>query len=138
MNRKPAGITLRPHHLLCIPHFTGQGYDAAFTANMTVVTGLLNAHPETPVTLTAQCDDLCAACPHSSGGVCASQEKVSAFDRAVRSACGFSEGQTCSWQALSDTVRSRIFQAGTFPEICASCDWYALCRRIHIEKEFSK
>lgn len=138
MNRKPAGITLRPHHLLCIPHFTGQGYDAAFTENMTAVTELLAVHPDTPVTLTLRCDDLCAACPHGSGGVCASQEKVSAFDSAVLSACGFFAGQTCSWQMFADTVRSRIFQTGTFSEICESCEWYALCRRIHIEKEFSK
>lgn len=135
---KPEQITLRPHHLLCIPHFTGHGYDAAFTANMKARTEQLAAHPETPVVLTLHCDDLCAACPHQCGGVCASQEKVAALDRAVLAVCPFPLGQPQKWCIVSEAVRRQILQTDAFPRICAACEWFALCRNIHTEKEFSK
>ena len=138
MKQQTAHLTLRPHHLLCIPHFTGHGYDAAFTANMTAVTALLKSHPETAVTLALHCDDLCTACPHNRNGRCDSQEKVTAFDRAVLADCGFSEALTDTWASLAGTVRSRILLTEEFARICASCEWYALCRRIHDEKEFSE
>ncbi|MBP0967859.1 MAG: DUF1284 domain-containing protein [Oscillospiraceae bacterium] len=130
-------LRLRPHHLLCIPHFTGHGYDAAFTANMTAVTDLLRAHPETPVILTPDCDDLCAACPHSKDGVCASQEKVTALDSAVLAACALPAGHPAAWSALTEPVRRCILQTDLFRQICSSCEWYDLCRIIHTEKEYS-
>ncbi len=136
-NQIPEPLNLRPHHLLCIPHFTGHGYDAAFTAHMTAVTERLRAQPQTPVTLTVSCDDLCAACPHNQNGICDSQEKVTALDSAVLAACAFSAAQSGEWAALAETVRTRILQTGLFRQICASCEWYALCRQIHTEKEFS-
>lgn len=138
MKQEPAHLTLRPHHLLCIPHFTGHGYDAAFTENMTAVTELLAAQPETIISLALHCDDLCRVCPHNRSGVCDSQEKVSAFDRSVLCACGFSETQTDTWAALAGTVRSRILLTDAFAHICEPCEWYALCRNIHTEKEFSE
>ena len=58
-------IRLRPHHGLCIQHFTGKGYSAAFVANMTHVIAVLRAMPETQIELTADMDVLCACCPHN-------------------------------------------------------------------------
>ena len=130
-------LLLRPHHLLCIPHFTGHGYDAAFTENMNAVTGRLAAQPQTPVVLTPHCDVLCACCPHSTGGVCASQEKVAAMDSAVLTVCALTTGQPLPWDTLAGTVRSRILHTDAFAQICADCEWYALCRKIHLERNFS-
>lgn len=133
-----AHYTLRPHHLLCIPHFTGHGYDAAFTAHMTAVTELLAAKPHTQITLTCGCDDLCKACPHNHGGHCDSQEKVTALDSAVLAACPFPAEQPHDWAALSDAVRRRILQTDAFPQICSSCKWFALCSKINQSKEYAK
>ena len=135
MNESPA-LRLRPHHLLCIPHFTGHGYNAAFTANMTAVTAQLSAHPETPVSLTTGCDDLCAACPHNTDGVCASQEKVTALDSAVLAACPLPAEHTAEWKSLAEAVRTNILQTEMFRQICSCCEWFDLCRAIHAEKEY--
>ena len=131
-----AQLTLRPHHLLCIPHFKGKGYDAAFTANLTAVTALLAAEPHMRITLTCGCDDLCKVCPHNHDGVCDSQEKVTALDRAVLAACPFPLNQPQDWAALSEAVREKILQTVMFQQICASCEWFALYNTIN-QKEFS-
>lgn len=125
-------MLLRPHHLLCIPHFTGHGYDAAFTAHMTALTTALAAAPHTAVTLTDSCDDLCAACPHQSGGSCDSAEKVAAMDTAVCRICEIQTGSTADWAFLSGMALQRILQTEAFREICGGCQWFELCRQTEV------
>lgn len=120
---------LRPHHLLCIQKFTGHGYDTAFTAYMTAVVGILRTQPETSVTIVQGADDLCISCPHCVSGSCDAQEKSAALDAAVSSQCALSAGDTRSWQTLAALARTQILQADAFHQICACCQWYALCRR---------
>ena len=81
MNGK--AIRLRPHHGLCIRHFTGKGYSPAFVENMARVIAGLRAAPETDIELTAGADVLCASCPHNQSGWCASAPKPDRYDRAV-------------------------------------------------------
>ena len=119
-------IMLRPHHLLCIQKFTGHGYDAAFTAHMESLCGLLRELPDTPVTLHSGADDLCAACPHCRGGLCDAQEKVTALDAAVSAHCRLPDSSQ-PWRMLAETVRMEILETPAFHEICARCQWYALC-----------
>lgn len=119
-------MKLRPHHLLCIQKFTGHGYSPAFTAHMTALTASLRQSPEQTVTLVSGADVLCAACPHLLNGVCASAEKVSAMDAAVREIVGETEG---TWAFLADKARAEILRTEQFHHICGNCEWYALCRR---------
>lgn len=121
-------MLLRPHHLLCIPHFTGHGYDAAFTAHMTALTATLSAAPQTPVTLICDCDDLCKACPHSACGLCDSAEKVAAMDAAVLQCCGLKAGVSAAWCDFSRIAMQNILKTDAFHQICSCCQWYALCR----------
>lgn len=118
---------LRPHHLLCIQKFTGHGYDETFTAYMTALVSVLRTQPETAVTLVQGADDLCLYCPHFRRGCCDAQEKVAALDAAVCAQCEL--GDMRSWQQLADTVRKQILQTDAFHQICACCQWYALCRQ---------
>ena len=129
-------MKLRPHHLLCIQKFTGHGYDAAFTVHMTAVCSQLFADPQTPVTLTDGCDDLCAACPHNVGGLCDSADKVSALDRAVLSRCAMHTGDAAEWAALSEITKRLILQTNIFNAICHDCQWYQLCRNTEANHEF--
>ena len=121
-------MKLRPHHLLCIQKFTGKGYDAAFTAHMTAVCAALHDRPDTPVTLTAGCDDVCAACPHKAGAECDTAEKVQALDRAVSEHCALQAGMTADWTSLKNIASAKILHTDAFAAVCCGCQWYGLCR----------
>lgn len=120
-------MKLRPHHILCIQKFTGHGYDEAFTAHMTGLVSLLGRQPETVVTLTQGCDDLCAVCPNNTGGACATLQKVDGMDRGVLDICGLAYGVQAPWGTLAPVARKRIFESDKFGEICGSCQWFSLC-----------
>ena len=127
-------VHLRPHHLLCIQKFTGHGYDAAFTAFMTALTGLLRSQPQTRITLVQGADDLCAHCPHLCGGVCDAAKKTAALDAAVLQACKLAPDTADTWQTLSVCAYSIILQSQEFHKICARCQWYALCKITEVLK----
>lgn len=118
-------MKLRPHHLLCLPNFVGEGYDDAFTANMAAQK---RRFAETGrFTLADGADEVCAACPHRRGNGCVSQEKVSRYDAAVRAMLGLEPGQDCDAAVLRARVREEIFGAGRLGEICGDCEWFPLC-----------
>ena len=121
-------MKLRPHHLLCIQKYTGNGYDDSFTANMNELTHRLTADPLEEVQLTQGPDDVCAACPHLVNDRCTSQEKVTRMDRGVLAACGFVYGQRDSWSAFARLARNKILQTKEFERICGDCQWIDLCR----------
>ena len=125
-------MNLRPHHLLCIQKFTGHGYDAAFTAHMTAIVSELADKPMTPITVTRGCDDLCKMCPNNVCDICTSLEKVALMDSTVLSVCALTYGETVPWADSASKARERIFETDAFDEICACCQWYALCRRTEI------
>lgn len=94
---------------------------------MTGLVNLLRSSPEQTVVLHSSADFLCAACPHRRGTGCVSGEKVAAYDIAVLSLCGLSDGTLLTWDAFSQLVEALIIQAGQFPEVCNGCQWYSLC-----------
>ncbi|HBI84905.1 MAG TPA: hypothetical protein DDX71_01250 [Ruminococcus sp.] len=128
-------MQLRPHHLLCMQKFTGHGYSPAFTAHMTALLQSLRTHPETAVSLTCGCDDLCAACPHQQSGICTSAETTAGLDAGTLAAAGFSVRESGTWAALAEAARTRILQTDAFHQICACCEWYPLCRQTEADYE---
>lgn len=121
-------MKLRPHHLLCLQKYTGNGYDAAFAANMDELIRRLTADPDTTVQLTAGRDDVCAACPHMLDDICDSEEKVDRMDRGVLAACDRSFGQIDSWRALARAAREQVLETEGFRQVCGDCQWIELCR----------
>ena len=124
-------MNLRPHHLLCIQKFTGHGYDETFTEHMTAVAGKL-AGTQMQITVTEGCDDLCAACPNKTDGICTSLEKVDFMDRSVLHICDLSYGDILPWGEASKRARERIFETDEFECVCDSCEWFALCKKTKI------
>ena len=125
-------MNLRPHHLLCLPNFIGEGYGDAFCANMAAKKALLEREDRfTPV---CGCDGVCAACPHRQGDRCDAEEKVTRYDNAVRELLDLSPGVPCSYRELTDRVKREIFAPGRLREICGDCQWADLCERIIGEK----
>lgn len=131
-------MNLRPHHLLCIQKFTGHGYNADFTAHMKSIVSALRENPNTPITLAQGCDDLCKMCPNNQNGVCTSLEKVSFMDSAVARICSLSPGESIPWTEAAGTAQERIFETEEFHNICASCQWFALCRSTEVPYESYK
>ena len=127
-------LTLRPHHGVCIPNFTGKGYDEAFTENMTQFIRRLTDFPGQTVTLCSKEDVLCSRCPHNQNG-CTSMEKVQRLDREVLAACGLENDSEISWRDFQQLVRQRIFSGGAFEQICGDCQWYELCCAVRKERE---
>ena len=125
-------MNLRPHHLLCIQKFTGHGYNADFTAHMKSIVSELTVNPETQITVVHGCDDLCKMCPNNIGGVCTSLEKVNLMDSAVLSICDFAYGENVLWTEAAGKAREEIFETEEFHNICACCQWFALCRSTEV------
>ena len=119
---------LRPHHLLCIQKFTGHGYNENFTAHMAAVVSTLRKNPESLITLTRGCDDLCRKCPNNINGICTSLEKVALMDGSVLSVCNFSYGEKLTWEKAAKEARERIFETEEFSGVCAGCEWFELCK----------
>ena len=125
-------MNLRPHHALCIQKFTGHGYSEAFTRHMTRLVTELKAHPESMITITCGCDTPCAVCPNNIDGVCTSLEKVAGMDAGVLEVCGLAYNESIPWGDLARLARERIFETENFYEICASCQWFDLCKGMEI------
>lgn len=120
---------LRPHHLLCIQHYVGRGYDEAFTQHMDQVTESLRQHPDQLVQITAACDELCTACPNKEGDSCNSPDKVNNMDEAVRTLCKIQTGDVFTWEVVKDLAK-KILLNGSFEKVCGNCNWYELCKSV--------
>lgn len=121
-------MNLRPHHLICIQKFTGHGYNADFTAHMKSIVLELKNNPNTKITLTQECDDLCKMCPNNISGICSSTEKVALMDSAVLNICDLAYGENIPWKNAANIALERILKTEEFNNICACCNWFYLCR----------
>lgn len=120
-------IRLRPHHALCLRHYIGQGYDAAFMQNSDELKKRLSTGERVMVQVILHRDSLCAACPHDHNGTCHIEDKVRAYDRAVAVSCGLRSGQWLSWQELCALIDDRVLNAGGIKSVCADCEWFPVC-----------
>lgn len=123
-------MQLRPHHFLCIPMFTGKGYDEMFTLHMTRIKKMLFDDMEIKIIIQKGCDELCKRCPNRKHGFCTEYEKVRRLDEKVMAACGCSYGDEVVWMDIICSVRKKIFDAGLFEHICCECEWYSICTEI--------
>ena len=121
-------VRLRPHHLLCLLHYTGRGYDEAFTAQMDRLSNDLRERPETEIVLRPGADCLCEHCPNLLCGVCTSG-KPDRYDAAVTRLCGLYDGEAISWQKAAEDVRENIIGHGLMKEVCGDCEWAELCQK---------
>ncbi len=119
-------VLLHPHHGLCFAFFEGKGYSDGFTANLAhFLDGLQANDPD--IRLTCSADQVCDACPNNRHGVCATQDKVEKYDRAVLSYCGLTEGDVLSYSSFAQTVQDKILNAGRRRDICGTCQWDEIC-----------
>ena len=121
-------MKLRPHHALCTQFFVGKGYSEQFVNHMFRVLAELNREGAI-VTLTEECDEICAACPNNRSGSCETALKVAAIDHRVMEALNLKPGDTLHWKDLCALARRDIIEPGRLLEICADCEWIGICSR---------
>lgn len=126
MSGGPAPLRIRGHHLLCMLGFRGMGYSPEFVRNMRRVVDRF-FHPGAPaVRAVADCDDICAACPHRRDGRCAAGEdsarRTRCMDLQVLQCIGVDEGTTAGADELMERLARKVS-----PErrrgICGDCGW---------------
>ena len=121
-----ATIKLRPHHSVCAQFFEGKGYSDRFTAHMRSILSELKG-TDAFVTLTDECDCICAECPNQIGGVCTSDEKVKGIDRRAVNKMDLDFGETVRWSRLCGLAVQTIIQPGLLRDVCGNCEWIGLC-----------
>lgn len=111
---------------MCLFYYRGEGYSGEFNDNMGRMKELLLKDPL--VCLADGTDEICKACPHNRNGICASDSKVSEYDRQVLLRLGLQQGDIMRWLEFSGLVEKYILKSGRREEICGKCQWNRLCR----------
>lgn len=125
-------MRLRGHHLLCIQHFQGYGYDPRFIRGMACIVEHLEKNPDEPVEVAAVADDICAACPHRTGGRCSadasgdSERAVAQRDSDTLRLLGVSPGAVLPYSQLLARLRA-IPPESLLTSVCGGCQWIELC-----------
>ncbi|WP_306864288.1 DUF1284 domain-containing protein [Neorhizobium galegae] len=126
-------VRLRPHHLLCMLTFVGEGYSPAFVANYRRLAGRLSAGE--PIEIVSGPDDICAPLlsdedAHCFGASVAGRDAAALADIACLLGRELEIGAViASDPALFEKMR-RAFSAGLTRRACTGCEWSSLCDRI--------
>jgi hypothetical protein len=126
-------VRLRPHHLLCMLTFVGEGYNPAFVANYRRLAGRLSAG-ET-IEIVSGPDDICAPLLSDQGAHCfgtsvAGRDAAALEDIARLLGRELEAGSAIPADpALFERLR-RAFSAGVTRRACAGCEWSSLCDRV--------
>ncbi|WP_037084216.1 DUF1284 domain-containing protein [Neorhizobium vignae] len=125
-------VRLRPHHLLCMLTFVGEGYSPAFVANYRRLAGRLSAGE--PIEIVSGPDDICAPLlsdedAHCFGASVAGRDAAALADIARLFGRELEIGSViASDPALFEELR-RAFSAGVTRRACTGCEWSSLCDR---------
>lgn len=125
-------LDFRPHHLLCILGFDGDGPSRAFVENYQAIrTHLEPPHGKrVPIRVVFGVDDLCSACPGRHGRICEMDDVASEVDRLHAEILELKEGEILSW----GEARRRLLEHADDPRfdvVADLCPWdqYGGCHR---------
>lgn len=121
-------MNLRAHNLLCIQGFVGKGYSPEFVANMKRIVGGLGGRTE--VTVVAEPDSLCSACPNLKTSGCTlhgegTEKGIVKQDKDVLQRLGLKANETVTWGEILDRIRMSV-APDDLDEICGTCPWLPL------------
>ena len=119
-------IVLRPHHLLCIRNFIGEGYSNDFVENMKSLIITLEETPNQKVLIKSELDDICLKCPENKLEKCNSEDKVVALDKNVLECLSINDGEIHIWSEIKLKANQKITKE-QFKNICSDCKWYYIC-----------
>ena len=109
--------------------FRGLGYSQKFVTVMGKVVEELCSSAIFPITVVAECDIICASCPHNMENECrkkaGSERKVKIQDLEVLQRLGFETGTRMPVGKAWTSIKARL-SAGDISEICRDCEWLEL------------
>lgn len=123
-------VRLRPHHLLCVLTYVGQGYSPAFTANMTRIVGRLARGEDAEIVQGP--DEICAALLDDREAHCrraSVAERDQAAARDIGRLLGVETGPGAVVSLGSDRLRDlrTHFASNRIRSACKACEWVDLC-----------
>ena len=122
-------LKIRAHHLLCLLGFRGLGYSQEFIVKMGKLAKELRTDATFPITVVAECDIICASCPHNKDNKCLrkadSESKVKTRDLEVLRRLGFEAGMQMPAGKAWTRIRERLTLENV-AEICRGCEWLEL------------
>jgi hypothetical protein len=124
-------VRLRPHHLLCMLTFAGEGYTPEFVANFAAIVQRIGSGE--PIELIDGSDDVCAPLEASGDTHCANAS-VGRRDRTALLALAEAGLPVAIRPFAVDAERltemRRRFAAGTVRAACRGCEWFDRCTAI--------
>lgn len=118
-------MRIRGHHLLCLLHFEGKGYNDEFVNNMFKV--LYNLEKGLEFSLIIGIDDICKFCPHNRLEKCGlGDDSVKVRDEKVIEILELKEKEIYTFKIVKEEIYSKITLKEFF-DICNNCQWFYLC-----------
>lgn len=119
-------VRFRPHHLMCLHFFWGEGYSTTFVENLLESLDRLEKGPGEVV---EGPDDICVACPKRDDAACSSQaadSEIARLDRLALELTGLTPGDLFDFPRLRDDM-PRLIDAW-WREACErDCDCHSVC-----------
>lgn len=122
-------IYLRPHHVLCLRFYRGEGYSSTFSEGMAAIARSLSCG-EAIVRITSGVDDICKNCPRACDGVCLDEEKSARYDKLTARIADLKQNDTFTWADLQARLNKTVFTGDQFSSICRDCTWAYICHSI--------
>ncbi|MCB9989403.1 MAG: DUF1284 domain-containing protein [Rhodospirillales bacterium] len=128
-------INLRPHHLLCILTYVGEGYSPAFVENFNTIVARLNQG--TPVKIVKGPDDICAPLVKNPPADyhCEDEDHIALDNRALEDIINFL-GNDVSYGSILRLPQQMVkklrlsFSNNDIRNACAGCQWHDLCSKV--------
>ncbi|MEG1310540.1 MAG: DUF1284 domain-containing protein [Romboutsia sp.] len=129
-------LKIRPHHILCMRTYQGNGYSKEFNDNMEKVIKHIKVYNDfcgnknleskntcESVEIVFSLDCICSKCTNNiNKNLCSSQNKVNELDKKVSEYFGIKEG-IYNYRYLENIVYNNITE-DIFDDICENCEWY--------------
>lgn len=118
-------LTLRFHHLLCLPLFEGKGYSDSFSQNMGKIKKIAETTKE-QIRFICDFDSVCRSCPNKSESGCLLNEgkdKIEEKDARIAGLLDVKSGFETDYKTALGLAAEKIHK-DEFDELCGQCRWY--------------
>jgi hypothetical protein len=121
-------IYLRPHHLICIMNFRGEGYSDLFVIEMgKIVDSIKRNRYQKIICLVPHCDDICKHCSKKCGERCEDEDQISKLDAISFKVLNLSYSDSFCWTEIQRAVETHL-SLEEFEDTCCECQWFRICR----------